>query len=141
MFLLSILLIIGILFTSWYAYRISFFSPKSHHPTPDAPMDGSQYEAVAEHINRISSIMQRIPFEEVTIKSFDGTTLYGRYYHQCDGAPVEILTGIAAVVIPCPERWASTCWWWISEPMVPAVDTPSASVSKSGRTVFAGFSM
>lgn len=91
MFLLSILLIIGILLASWYAYRISFFSPKSHHPAPDTPMDGPQYEAVAEHINRISSIMQRIPFEEVTIKSFDGTTLYGRYYHQCDGAPVEIL--------------------------------------------------
>ena len=54
-------------------------------------MVGAQYEAVSEHISRMSSIMQRVPFEEITISSYDGTVLYGRYYHQKDGAPVELL--------------------------------------------------
>ena len=87
LFILFSILLIG----SWYAYSISFFSPKSRHPKVDDPIKGAQYEAVAEHITRISGIMQRIPFEEVKISSFDGTVLYGRYYHQKDGAPVEIL--------------------------------------------------
>lgn len=85
-FLLSILLI-----GSWYAYSVSFFSPMSRHPKADDPIKGAQYEAVSEHISRITGIMQRIPFEEIRIRSFDGTDLYGRYYHQKDGAPVELL--------------------------------------------------
>ena len=92
---LMVLILISLLFLlmigSWYAYDISFFSPKSRHPKADIPLKGAQYDALAEDLNRISSIMQRIPFEAVTIKSFDGTVLYGRYYHQKDGAPVELL--------------------------------------------------
>ena len=91
MYWLLIILITVLLLGSFYAYDISFFSPRNRHPEADEPMQGAQYEAVREHILRISSIMQRIPFEEVHIQSFDGTVLYGRYYHQIDGAPVEIL--------------------------------------------------
>lgn len=90
MILIASILVI-ILCGSWYAYDISFFSPRNRRPAPNLPLEGAQYEAVAEHINRISSIMQKVPFEEVTITSFDGCRLYGRYYHQKDGAPIEIL--------------------------------------------------
>ena len=78
MILIAVISIL-ILMASWYAYKISFFSPKRHRPTPDLPMEGDQYEAVAEHISRISGIMRKFPFEEVTIKSFDGCKLFGRY--------------------------------------------------------------
>lgn len=91
MYMILLLTILCLLSGSWYAYRISFFSPRKHRAVPNAPMEGEQYDAVAEDISRISGIMQRIPFEEVRIKSFDGTELYGRYYHQSDGAPVELL--------------------------------------------------
>lgn len=91
MYLLFILLIVVLLAGSWYAYNISFFSPKGQRVKEDVPLQGKQYEVVADHIARIRGIMQRIPFEEVTVTSFDGTALYGRYYHQQDGAPVEIL--------------------------------------------------
>ena len=91
MLLISALIILCLLLGSWYAYRISFFSPRRQRAVPDAPMEGEQYDAVAENISRISGIMQRIPFEEVRIRSFDGTELYGRYYHQADGAPIELL--------------------------------------------------
>lgn len=90
MILLAIILLI-ILLASWYTYAITFFSPRHSRPTPDISMEGEQYEAVADHIRRICSIMQRYPYEKVSIRSFDGTKLYGRYYHQIDGAPIEVL--------------------------------------------------
>ena len=91
LFLILLFLIAILLLGSWYAYRTAFYSPKSRRVSASEPIRGAQYEEVAENMHRISSIMQRIPFEEVTIKSFDGTILYGRYYHLKDGAPVEIL--------------------------------------------------
>lgn len=84
---LAILILIG----GWFVYSAAFYAPKSRRPTPDLPLKGKQYEAVAEHIHRISGIMQGYSFEEVTIMAFDGTKLYGRYYHIADGAPVELL--------------------------------------------------
>ncbi len=86
-----IILFAVLLLGSWYTYNVSFFSPKSRRPSATDPIKGEQYEAVSEHIVRISNIMQRIPFDEVTIRSYDGTPLYGRYYHRKDGAPIEIL--------------------------------------------------
>lgn len=89
--LILLFLILGILLGAWYAYNTAFYSPRNRRISVNEPIKGAQYEAVADNITRISSIMQRIPFEEVTIESFDGTKLYGRYYHLRDGAPVEIL--------------------------------------------------
>lgn len=76
---------------SFYSYFVAFYSPKRKRSKPDDPLVGEQYEAVAEHIYRISHIMERIPFESVTITSFDGCTLFGRYYQVQDNAPIEIL--------------------------------------------------
>lgn len=91
------LLIIGIavlaliLLISFYIYTVAFYSPRSRRSSIDDPLQGQQYEAVSEHIFRISHIMEKIPCEDVTITSFDGCKLSGRYYHVRDGAPLEIL--------------------------------------------------
>lgn len=74
-----------------FAYRTAFYSPKSQRVSPDAPLIGQQYEEVADHIHRMTAVMQKIPYAPVTIQSHDGLTLFGRYYHVRDGAPVEIL--------------------------------------------------
>ena len=87
LFLLLLLIISG----SWYAYRIAFFSPPNHHPAPEEPLRGQQYDAVSEHISRIVGVMKKYTFEEITILSQDGLKLYGRYYHFKDGAPIEII--------------------------------------------------
>jgi len=76
---------------AWFAYRTAFYSPVSHRAEIEDPMEGDQYVNVSENIFRISHIMERIPYQEVCIKSHDGLTLYGRYYHVRDGAPLEIL--------------------------------------------------
>ena len=87
----GIALLVLILLISLYIYTVAFYSPRKNRNRIDEPMEGEQYEAVSEHIYRISHIMEKIPCEEVTITSFDGCRLYGRYYHVRDGAPLEIL--------------------------------------------------
>ena len=86
-----ILLSAAVLLASWYAYRTAFYSPPSHRAQIEDPMEGDQYVNVTENIFRISHIMERIPFREVIITSHDGLSLYGRYYHVREGAPLEIL--------------------------------------------------
>ena len=85
------LIIIIIIFVCYYIYRIAFYSPPGKHPKPDDPMKGRQYHEVEENIRLASQVMEKFTFEPVTIESFDGTTLYGRYYHLNDDAPLEIL--------------------------------------------------
>ena len=90
-FLLLVLVLLLISAGAWYAYSLCFYSPTSHRITPEEPLKGEQYDAVSAHIFRMSHIMEKIPFEEVSIMSHDGLKLYGRYYHVKDGAPIELL--------------------------------------------------
>ena len=90
-FLILLLFLLPIVAGAWYAYSICFYSPKSNRVTPQEPLKGEQYDAVSEHIFRITHIMEKIPFEDISIVSHDGLKLYGRYYHVKDGAPIQIL--------------------------------------------------
>ena len=80
-----------ILLISFYTYNVCFYSPRAKRSTIEDSLQGGQYDAVSEHIYRISHIMEKIPCENVSITSFDGCLLHGRYYHVRDGAPLEIL--------------------------------------------------
>ena len=93
MVILSICLILAaaVFSVSHYIYREAFFSPPDAHPTPDVEMHGIQYQKVREHIYRMAHIMQKYPYESITIQSHDGLKLHGRYYHLRDGAPIEII--------------------------------------------------
>ena len=54
-------------------------------------MQGDQYEPVAPYIYRMAHAMAQYPFEAISIRSRDNISLYGRYYHHMDGAPLIIL--------------------------------------------------
>lgn len=90
-YLFVILLLVAYVLTiSYVSYRIAFQAPKrwdeSVPPTPGGP----QYLEYKETIDRcIKEIMDR-PFEGVSITSFDGLKLFGRYYHVAEGAPLQI---------------------------------------------------
>lgn len=88
---ICVLLALTLFSVSYYIYRTAFYSPRNSHPTPDVEMRGSQYQAVRDHIHRIAHVMEKYPYESITIQSHDGLNLHGRYYHLKDGAPVEIL--------------------------------------------------
>jgi len=74
---------------AWYAYRIAFFSPLENRDRVITPK-GEKYEPYMEEIARISKELRERPCEFVTITTFDGLTLSGRYYHIQDGAPLDI---------------------------------------------------
>jgi len=76
---------------SLYTYRVCFHSPAERHLDPYSPIEGEQYEAVNENMFAVTRIMDSAPFEQVSITSFDGLKLCGRYYHTRDGAPIQIL--------------------------------------------------
>lgn len=89
MFILFLILLV--LMAAWYCYKIAFFAPESKRVSADRPITGEQYLAVADDIRRVTGIMAGYTYEEVTIQSYDGSKLFGRYYHMADGAPVELL--------------------------------------------------
>ena len=89
--LIILALPIALLIGCWFAFCTCFYSPASHRASPDELVHGQQYDAVAADIARITGIMKRYTFKEVTIRGYDGTKLYGRYYHLKDSAPVEVI--------------------------------------------------
>ena len=89
--LIPLLLIALVLGFSYYAYRAAFFVPKEHDHDLYAPIHGEQYEAVAELMTRASKAMEKHRFEPVWITAGDGARLFGRFYFQREGAPLQIL--------------------------------------------------
>lgn len=86
--MITILLLI--LLISYLSYRKAFYSsPKKRsktHLLPDTP----QYAKVNPEIKRLIGEMEAVPFEEVSITTFDGLKLFARYYHLSDSAPIQI---------------------------------------------------
>lgn len=74
---------------AWYAYRVAFFSPKENRERiPETK--GEKYDPYRADMARIFHQLNNRPCEFVTITTFDGLTLSGRYYHIKDGAPLDI---------------------------------------------------
>lgn len=72
-----------------YAYRKAFYSPYKDRDYLHAPR-GKHYETYREDMERIFIALADRPFEQVSIRSENGLTLSGRYYHVRDGAPLDI---------------------------------------------------
>ena len=85
-----ILLFLGILI---YCYKRVFYYVKSK------PLDNNEYDvptdgAYKKHNNQLiawAKASRELPYEEVSITSFDGLTLRGKYYEKQKGAPIEIM--------------------------------------------------
>lgn len=74
---------------AYYAYRIAFYAPmKDREKEPSA--EAAQYDPFRDEIVRLFRQISQRPCESVTIQSYDGLTLFGRYYHVKDGAPLDI---------------------------------------------------
>ena len=74
---------------SYFAYRMAFHSParlRNRVPSTSSP----QYDPYRKRMKEIFEELSRRPFETVTIRSRDGLTLSGRYYHTAEGAPLDI---------------------------------------------------
>ncbi len=85
-----ITLLLIVLLISYLAYRKAFYSSLHRKENIRNIPESSQYAKGKPMMLELIDEMEKIPFEEVRIKSFDGLTLYGRYYHVKEGAPVQI---------------------------------------------------
>ncbi len=71
-------------------YLIVFYSPyKRHNDIYNIP-NTSQYNEHRTVMEKNIAEIEKIPYETVQIKSYDGLTLYAKYYHLKDGAPIDI---------------------------------------------------
>ena len=74
---------------AYYAYRISFYSPQEGRDR-EPFFEGSIYTPYHGIMKQLHQQLMARECEIVTVKSQDGLTLSGRYYHVRDGAPVDI---------------------------------------------------
>ena len=88
---IAIGIIVLILGGALFAYLKAFYSPSKREIMSGQLPDSKQYEEAKKHIKELIGYASSIEFEEIYIKAYDNTTLYGRYYHTKDGAPLQIL--------------------------------------------------
>lgn len=89
-FLFLFLVIVAVLLSgAYYAYRIAFYSPKEEASKVPA-VKGEQYDPYRPEMRRIFQQIQERECEFVTITTYDGLILSGRYYHVKDGAPLDL---------------------------------------------------
>ena len=87
--LILFLLIAVVLGGSYYAYRSAFYIDRKNLGTPPLNFN-EQYDPYRPRMRQIRDTFTAIPYESVSINSFDGLKLMGRYYHVADGAPLDI---------------------------------------------------
>ena len=87
--LILFLLIAVVLGGSYYAYRSAFYIDRKNLGTPPLNFN-EQYDPYRPRMRQIRDTFTAIPYESVSITSFDGLKLMGRYYHVADGAPLDI---------------------------------------------------
>ena len=87
--ILAAIILAAVLFALHYGYKLAFYY-EDPHTDPFAYNREGQIKPRADALDEALRAFSDAPFEEVTVRSKEGLTLYGNYYHQKDGAPLEI---------------------------------------------------
>lgn len=90
MLILLLLAAAGILGGAYYAYQTAFSVKGKENPDPPPVFLTDQYEPYRPRMRQVRDALIAIPYETVSITTFDGLKLTGRYYHTADGAPLDI---------------------------------------------------
>lgn len=92
--LIAVLCLLGITFLiAFYCYKRVFYSPPRKRLGDDEYLlpEGDIYEPFHDKMIAWMKETRAMSYEKVSITSFDGLTLRGRYYECQKGAPVELL--------------------------------------------------
>ena len=89
-FLILLVLAVVMLGAMYYVYRMAFHPVPTKRDRSAKALNNPQFRAQREHINALIADMEARPYELVSIVARDGVRLTGRYYHQADGAPLDI---------------------------------------------------
>ena len=89
---LGVICVLFVLFliAGYLAYKKAFFSIPNPNRSPYKVPNTDQHQKHKDGLLDLIGKLDSEPYESVTVKSFDGLTLHGRYYHKRDGAPVHI---------------------------------------------------
>ncbi len=85
-----ITLLLIILLISYLSYRKAFYSSPKRRSNVHILPDNPQYAESKPVIKELIGEMEKEPFEQVYITSFDGLKLAAKYYHFSDSAPLQI---------------------------------------------------
>ena len=88
-----VVFIVLIILISYFCFRIVFYVPsrkKQSHNDIELPA-GKIYEVFWDDMRKWAIETRQTPFEEVSIFSFDGLRLYGKYYEYAPDAPIELM--------------------------------------------------
>lgn len=82
-----------ILLAAYICYRMAFYASRKEDENADeyAIPEGEIYEPYRERMVAWMKKVQAMPHDQVSVRSFDGLTLWGKYYEYAPGAPIEIL--------------------------------------------------
>lgn len=85
--------VILVLLTSYICFYMAFYVPrrKNENNNEFSTPPGKEYDPYRDLMVSWMKEVKEIPSREVSIKSFDGLTLHGKYYEYCSGAPIELL--------------------------------------------------
>lgn len=88
-----VVLILATVVISYICYRMAFYVPRRKEVKSDAIEipEGEIYEAFREPMEKWARETRAMPHEDMTITSFDGLTLHGRFYEFAPGAPIELM--------------------------------------------------
>lgn len=87
------ILILAVLAISYICFRMAFYAPPRKPMPPDfidIP-DGEAYAVFRDQMTQWVLDMRALPREDVSITSFDGLTLTGKFFEFAPGAPVELM--------------------------------------------------
>jgi len=78
---------------AYVCYRMAFYAPP-RRPSPDDPIDtpqGDIYDPFRPQMEIWAAEARKLPHENVSITSFDGLKLTGKYYEYAPGATIELM--------------------------------------------------
>lgn len=85
-------ILVAILLISFACFYMAFFVPKREVSDEEYPIPpGQVYEPHRDTMVAWMKEVRTIPCEEVSIASFDGLKLCGKYYEYAPGAPIELM--------------------------------------------------
>ena len=77
----------------WLCYRTAFYAHNDKHPLTEEECipPGEIYLPYRDLMLGWVREVRKFPYESVSIRSFDGLTLTGKYYEYAPGAPMELM--------------------------------------------------
>ena len=90
---LALFLVLLCLLAAYISFYIAFYAPRKKVVNTDeiSIPNGDIYEPYREQMVSWVKEARALPHEEVSITSFDGLKLYGKYYEYAPGAPIDLM--------------------------------------------------